>query len=166
MHHRLEAGCSIDLMAIVIVHSLFCHAGMKAHADTNRRLFGPGFGEERLLCLQSRSHSLIGGGKDGHKGIPDGLDDITLVVLDGGTQEGIMTGQRPGHQSGIVPPESGTSGNIGEEEGHGSARQIQSVPRLDQNDNALFTEKAGFSYRRMWTATVWTNRLSPTCCRW
>jgi len=73
-------------------------------------------GVEGALGCQGSVEGLRRGGEGCAKGIAHGLEDITVVLLDGFSKEGVMAGNGGLHGAWVFLPQSSTPLYIGEEE--------------------------------------------------
>ena len=80
------------------------------------------------MGLERGGHCLRHGGKGDLEGIADDLVDDPALGSDGVSQEGVVAGIGPLHGLAVRLPQTGGTGNIGEQKGDGARWQRRRVP--------------------------------------
>src|SRR5262245_26045669 len=105
-------GCSkhacnpVQRRTEIVSVSRFCRTGMDGHANSNRLVDTvPRFPGNLMLCTRSGEERINGCRKYCAKGIADSLEYGSIVGLDRTPHDGVMPGERFGHQLGKVLPQ-------------------------------------------------------------
>ena len=80
-------------------------------------------GPEAALGIQRRRDGVRRTAERGVERITHALDDVSCVIADGRTDQGVVAGEGGAHRLGLVLPARGAALDVREQEGNGPARQ-------------------------------------------